>query len=146
MKIAVPIDDSLDIYKHNPHTAPKFVIYELLKQQNEVYVSLFCIVDNTLSVHKKRDFYADEIMGTCESENKQSIMHKCEHYSILEAIGGCSYLLANRYCENTKMSMKQSGIEVFKIPSIINKPEMAIKNFIIGESIASKIQNIHNVS
>ena len=146
MKIAVPVNDLLNVYKHNPHTAPKFVIYDLVKLENEVRFSLDSIVENTLSLHKNHLFRSEAITGDCEKEEKENIVHKCEHYSLLEMIGGCSYLLANRCCENTKKSMKQSGIGVFKIPSIINKTDMAIQNFIIGEFIASKIQNIHNVS
>jgi predicted Fe-Mo cluster-binding NifX family protein len=146
MKIAVPVNDLLNVYKHNPHTAPKFAIYELVKLNNEVHFSIGSVIDNTFSLHKNHLFCSDEIMGDCSKKDKEDITHKCQHYSVLEMIGGCSYLLANHYCDNIKKSMKQSGIEVFKIPSIINKTDIAIKNFIIGGLIASKIEHIHNVS
>jgi len=146
MKIAIPVNDLLNVYKNNPHTAPKFAIYDLIKEDDTVHFSLESIKENQLSTHKNHPFCSDEIMGTCSSEVQENLTHKCEHYSVLEMIGGCSYLLVNRYCENMKNSMKQSGIELFKIPSIINKTDIAIRNFIIGGSIASKIQYIHNAS
>lgn len=146
MKIAIPVNDLLNVYKHNPHTAPKFVIYTLVKTDDEVHFSLDSILDNRLSSYKNNTFCSEETMGNCTSKNKNDIMHQCEHYSILEMIGGCSYLLANRYCENTKKTMQQAGIKIFKIPSIINRTDIAIKNFIIGGSIASKIQHIYNAS
>jgi predicted Fe-Mo cluster-binding NifX family protein len=58
-------------------------------------------------------------------------MHKCEHYSLLETLHDCSYLLANRYCRNTQKSLKQAGIKIFKLPVIISRLDIAIKNFII---------------
>jgi predicted Fe-Mo cluster-binding NifX family protein len=146
MKIAVPVNDLLNVYKHNPHTAPKFLIYEIVKLHNEVHFSLDSVVENSLWVYKNHLFHSSEVMGECDDAKKENMAHKCEHYSLLEMISGCSYLLAARFCESSKKSMQQSGIKIFKIPSIINKTDIAIQNFIIGESIASKIQQIHNAS
>ena len=146
MKIAIPVNDLLALYKHNPLTAPKFAIYDIESVNSEVYFSLHSILENKLSKHKNHIFTTKEIMCTCDLEKKNNLLHKCEHYALLELIGDCSYLLADRYCDNTKKSMKQGGVILFRIPTIINKVEIAIKNFLIGGSIANKIKHIHHAS
>ncbi|MFT5660252.1 MAG: putative Fe-Mo cluster-binding NifX family protein [Sulfurimonas sp.] len=146
MKIALPVNDTLCVYKGNPHTAPKFAIYDIKNSNNHIYYFLSCLVDNPLSIVKCHEFEIDEMTCNCDMDRQKSFSHKCEHYSLLETISECSYLLASKYCENTKESMRKVDIKVFKIPPIINKIDMAIKNFIIGAKLANKIKNIHNAS
>lgn len=146
MKIALPVNDMLTLYKYNPHTAPKFAIYTIVTVGDELHFSLHCVLENKLSKHNNHLFNTEEMTCNCHLEEKNNLSHKCEHYSPLELIGDCSYLLASSYCENTKASMEQGGVILFKVPSIINKVEIAIKNFLIGGSIATQIKQIHNVS
>jgi predicted Fe-Mo cluster-binding NifX family protein len=147
MKIAVPVNDTLTLYKDNPHTAPRFAIYDVVTTSGaDVYFSLHSVIENTLFKIKNAEFDTTEIKCDCDIDRQKNLRHKCDHYAILELIGECSYLLASKYCKNTKISMKQGGIEVFKIPSIINTVNIAIKNFIIGGSFANKIKHIHHAS
>lgn len=147
MKIALPVNDTLTLYKDNPHTAPRFAIYEIVtKSDAQVYFSLLKVVENKFSKLKNDAFDTKELTCDCDKERKSNLRHICDHYSLLELIGECSYLLVTRYCENTQKSMKQGGIEIFRLPKIINSVNIAIKNFIIGGSFANKIKHIHYAS
>ena len=146
MKIALPIENTLILYKDNPHTAPKFAIYDVEKIQNNIHFSLYSIIENKLSQVKNGEFDKKEKKCSCDEQRENNLRHKCDHYSLVEALNGCSYLLANKYCKNTKNSMKNGGIKIFKIPPIINKIDLAIKNFIIGDSLANQIKQIHHAS
>lgn len=147
MKIALPVNDTLTLYKNNPHTAPKFAIYDVNTEDGEdVYFSLHSVIENKYSRLKNSEFDTNETNCDCDLQRQENLRHMCDHYAILDLIGECSYLLANKYCKNTKKSMEQGGIKMFKIPPIINSVNIAIKNFIIGGSIARKITNIHYAS
>ena len=146
MKIALPVKDNLTIYKDNPHTAPKFAIYSIEKLHETIEYSLLSIIENPMSKLKDKKFEDGEIGCNCSVEKQDNLEHKCEHYSLLEILHECSYLLASKYCKNTQSSLKKAGIKIFKIPTIISRIDMAIKNFIIGASLASKIKNIHHAS
>ncbi len=146
MKIALPVKDNLTMYKNNPHTAPKFAIYSIDKIHETIEYSLLSIIENPMSKLKDKMFDNEEIACNCSAEKQNNLEHKCEHYSLLETLHDCSYLLASRYCKNTQNSLKKAGIKIFKIPAIISRLDIAIKNFIIGASLASKIKNIHNAS
>lgn len=146
MKIALPMDENLSFYKDNPHTAPKFAIYDIETVQSSIHFSLNSIIDNQLSRVKNHEFDESEKKCDCDTQRQSNLRHKCDHYSLLEELSDCSYLLANKYCKNTQMAMSLGGIKIFKIPPIINEIDMAIKKFIIGDSLASQIKQIHNVS
>lgn len=146
MKIALPINDTLTIYKNNPHTAPRFAIYIIEHKANGVYFSLSSIVENPLSKYKSQMFDQEQKSCECSAEREKNIEHICEHYSLLETLSDCSYLLANKYCKNTKSSMMKAGVVLFKIPPIINQIDIAIKNFILGVPLANNIRYIHNAS
>jgi predicted Fe-Mo cluster-binding NifX family protein len=146
MTIAVPLDNELMLYHDNPFTAPKFAIYFINGDKTNVSFKRTKIVENPRCLFECNLFDDSQIKCDCDVASKADIEHICEHYALLESIGSCSYLLADRYCENTSHTLKNGGISVFKIPTIINDIEMAIKNFLIGASYANKIQNIHNAS
>lgn len=146
MKIALPVEDTLTLYKDNPHTAPKFAIYDISIVCNNIYFSLNTIIENRLSKVKNGEFEESEKKCACETQRETNLRHKCDHYSLLEVLEGCTYLLANKCCKNTQKSMKTIGIKIFTVPPIINQIDMAIKNFIIGGSFANQIKQIHNAS
>jgi predicted Fe-Mo cluster-binding NifX family protein len=146
MKIALPLHDSLAIYHDNAHTAPKFGIYNIDKESDDVHVTLSSIIDNPWSAMKCHNFEMEQLNCACNSERQHNLRHKCEHYTLLEMIHGCTFLLANKYCLNTKTMMKNGGITIFKIPPIAKKIDTAIKNFLIGASLANTIKHIHHES
>jgi len=147
MKIALPISESDTLYKNNPLTAPKFAIYNIeITKSADVYFSLDSIIENRFYQTKGTSFDTNELSCNCDKSREQNLRHICDHYALHELIKGCSYLLASKYCLNTKNSMQSVGIKIFKIPAIINKINFAINNFIIGGSLAYKITDIHHAS
>lgn len=146
MKIAIPLDKELELYHKNPFTAPKFVIYSIEGDKTNIRFSKSTIVDNRRYPRKCSLIEDSQVACACDMDAKKDIEHICEHYSLLETIEGCSYLLADNYCENTSSTLKKGGITVFRIPAIIKNVDKAIKNFLIGASLANTIQNIHHAS
>jgi predicted Fe-Mo cluster-binding NifX family protein len=146
MKIAVPLNQQMTLYHDNPCTAPKFGIYTIEGDASDIRFSLSRVVENPWFEPKCNDFGEDQITCSCDAERRSNIRHICEHYALLDAVNGCSYLLADRYCENSFRALRNGGVKVFKIPPIIERIDSAIKNFLIATSLASKVQYIHNAS
>lgn len=146
MQIAVPTDHDDAIYLDNVYTAPKFAIYTVLQEDKKVIFFLKNVVENPLRKMKSDFFDEAQLKCSCDTKNSSELTHIYEHYSLLDTISGCSYLLANRYCKNVIRSMKSGGIIIYKIPSIIKQTDTAIKNFLIGASFANTSQQIHHAS
>jgi predicted Fe-Mo cluster-binding NifX family protein len=146
MQIAIPLNDQLSLYHSNPCTAPKFAIYAIEGDRTHLSFRLTQIVDNPWCRIKCANFEEEAVACDCDPDRRNSMRHISEHYALLDAIGECSYLLADRYCENTKRAMKNGGVRIFKIPSIIKQTDMAIKNFLIGAELANTMQHIHHAS
>jgi predicted Fe-Mo cluster-binding NifX family protein len=147
MDIAIPTDNNQTIYHDNAYTAPKFTIYSIfLADKTNIRFSLKSVIDNPLSSLKCDSFDPKQLECGCDAQNAANLGHIYEHYALLDAISGCSYLLANKYCENVSRTMKKGNIAIYKIPPIIKEVEMAIKNFLIGASLANRIQHIHHAS
>ena len=146
MKVAIPLDEKQTVYHNNPFTAPKFAIYNIDIDRFDVHFTLNNIVESPWGSSSYKKFKENIINCTCNKKTQDNIRHICEHYSLLEVIADCNYLLADHYCINTSRVLNKGGIKVFKIPSIINRTDLAIKNFLIGASFANRIQDIYNVS
>ncbi len=146
MEIAIPTDNQHAIYHNNPYTAPKFAIYSIILGEAIITFSLKSIVENPLKRLKCDSFENDQLTCSCDEERANSLRHIYEHYALVDVISGCTYLLANNYCKNVARTMEKGGIIVYKIPPIIKKIDMAIKNFLIGASLANQVQQIHNES
>ncbi|OHE10908.1 MAG: hypothetical protein A2513_01050 [Sulfurimonas sp. RIFOXYD12_FULL_33_39] len=146
MRIAIPLDKNMMFYNENPYTAPKFAIYFIEGNHSDISFKILKILDNPRYLDVSEGVEEIQKKCDCNIERQTDMQHICEHYSILETIGNCSYLLAAKYCHNTYKTLKNGGIKIFKIPSIIKKTEIAIKNFLIGASFANKIQSIHDAS
>jgi predicted Fe-Mo cluster-binding NifX family protein len=146
MKIAVPVNDTFTFYHRNPFTAPKFAIYSIEGDRSHLTFSLSCVVDNPRNGINEGEFEESQIACDCDSKQCTNMHHVFEHYALLDAIGGCSYLLADHYCDNTSRALNKGGVKVFKIPPIIHRIDSAIKNFLIGASLASTFKHIHHAS
>lgn len=146
MKVAVPTDNELSFYHANPITAPKFSIYTIEGSYMDLTFHLVDIVINPWIILNRGVFNEKQICCECGEEECLDIRHVSEHYALLEVIGECDYLLADHYCANTLSALKKASVEVFKIPSIIKKIDYAIKNFILGASLADNIKHVHNES
>jgi len=147
MKIAVPFSQQLELYRDNPSTAPKFGIYEIIMEKSRVDISLLSVEANPWCGNTSCDcFDNDAVHCACDEKRKHDIRHITEHYALLEVLGGCSYLLADRFCENTRRALTNGGIHLFKFPSVIRTTENAIKNFIIGASLANTVEHVYYAS
>jgi len=144
MKIAVPFSRELELYRHNPSTAPKFGIYEIERSNESIAVRLLCIEANPWCEHHCDAFAdADASNCACDEKRQRDIRHITEHYALLEVLVGCSYVLADHFCKNTKKALDNGGIRIFKYPSVIRTAENAIKNFIIGASLANTVEHVY---
>ncbi len=146
MKIAVPVNETFTFYHRNPFTAPKFAIYTIEGDRSHLTFSLDNVIENPCRIINDGKFDEEQVACDCDEKQCMNIHHIFEHYALLDAIGGCSYLLADHYCDNTTRALNNGGIKVFKIPPIINMIDSAVKNFILGASLASTFKHIHNVS
>ena len=146
MKVAIAMTLNDRVYHQNPCTAPKFAVYSINRDKDEVVYSLSAVFYNPVSEKKEQDFTHEEMNCSCSVTRQEDFSHACEHYALLDVIGGSTYLLADQYCKNTLRSLNNGGVSVYKIPSIIHDTEMAIKNFLLGAYYASTIQHIHHAS
>lgn len=146
MNIAIPLNNNLSFYHSNPITAPKFAIYHIDSKKSRVRTSLDSIVDNPLNSTNQGNYTVSQIECACNVDKCSDITHISEHYVLLESIGDCEYLLADHYCDNINRALLNGGITIYKIPPFIHKPDNAIKNFLLGASLASTIKQIYHAS
>lgn len=131
MKVAVSINAEGKIYKGNPWTAPKFVIYEVIKETKLVTYQSVAEIENPW-LEEDESVICDPMMCNdgCSDVVKADLNHLADHYIILEAIHGCNYLLANTFCSNVEKVLENGGIEIHQFPIFMKLPEQALKNFI----------------
>jgi predicted Fe-Mo cluster-binding NifX family protein len=146
MKIAVPFSRELDLYRQNPSTAPKFGIYDIQLEKNSVNIRLLSVEMNPWCEGSCDLFDEDAANCACDEARRNDVRHITEHYALLDLLSECSYVLADHYCDNTKRALNNGGIHIFKYPTIIRTAENAIKNFIIGASLANTVEHVHYAS
>lgn len=146
MKIAVPFGKQLELYRLNPSTAPKFGIYDIDCTSSEIQIRLLRVEMNPWCKNSCDVFDTKAEQCDCDEERQNDIRHITEHYALLEVLGGCRYVLVDAFCDNTKRALNNGGITVFKYPSVIRTAESAIKNFIIGASLANTVEHVHYAS
>jgi len=146
MKIALPLHPEFTFYHQNPFTAPRFAIYTIEGERTHVTFKLASIVDNPWCDLNEGQFEEKQLGCSCDDSECTNMRHVFEHYALLDAIGGCSYLLVDRCCENTSRALGNGGVKVYKIPPIIHRIDSAVKNFLIGASLASTFKHIHHAS
>jgi len=143
MKIAVPVDANNKMYQSNPWTAPAFAIYLITEEDGMIVFEC--------TEHKKNPWLeVDENIvcaplmcaDGCSDAVKADLNHIAEHEIILEALKGCSYLIAETYCSNVKKVLENGGIEIFRLPPIVKKPDLAIKYLLVNLSYTLSLQNI----
>ena len=146
MKIAVPINNLMSLYHLNPFTAPKFAIYSVVGDRSNITFGLKSVVDNPWVNINQGEFDKSQVTCSCDISKCTNMQHISEHYALLDVIGGCDYLLVDHHCDNISRTLKNGGIQIYKVPPIINKIDTAIKNFILGASLASTFKHIHYAS
>lgn len=147
MKVAIPMDARMGVYHHNPCSATMFALYELTGGRTDVR---YAHVDTRLNPWERSDgeMVRDPLIKSCSCgpEKSKDPHHISEHYALLEAIGKCDYLLADRYCLNTLHAMKNVGIKIHKLPPFVKTANEAMDHFIIGSEITHHLKYIHPAS
>lgn len=139
IKVVLPVDHHLAFYHNNPLTAPQFAIYYLATVNLKASFSLITTFHNPFLLESGNECSMALRECHCSQETVEIPEHKSVHYQLLSVMVGCQYLLADRYCENLKEALGNYGISVYKIPSIIQHTNHALKNFLVGASIADNV-------
>lgn len=146
MKFAVPFTECLDLYRDNALTAPKFGIYSLRGKGASKTILMTEVLANPLGKMETCTFDKAMMHCTCPPGRREAFSHRLLHYGLLEILEGCDYLLANHGCDNLRTALARGGIKLFLYASFIRRTDHAIKNFIIGASLADTVQHINNAS
>lgn len=144
--IAIPLTAELNFYHNNPFTAPQFGIYSIEKQEQNIIYIQKNIIQNPWNKANDGQFDDDQITCCCSTQKQCELTHMVQHYGLADMLNKCSYLLVDKRCNNIVKTFTNLHIQLYKIPSIIKDPKSAIKNLIIGVSLADHIQDIHNAS
>jgi len=143
LKIAIPLNKEQKIYHYNPWTAPNFAIYSVRTQEELLVYECSIVVENPW-VEEDESMICDPMMCSdgCSDTVKADLNHLADHYIILEAIGGCNYIVAGTFCSNIEKVMAKGGIEIYPITPFITDPELAIKNLLIGLKFTKDMKKI----
>lgn len=124
MRVAVPVwDEGLKIFKNAGHT-PFFAIFD---QAGSGMFKSFNFVELRANPRVKDDHEhacESEKTGKCSHEGdseEEKIAHKEEHRVMAQILSDCKYLVADKCCKNTKLTMNDAGIEV----SVVHGEEFA---------------------
>jgi len=146
-KFAIPVSSTNLLFAENPCSAPKFALFSVHRVYAKTVYALIGYVPNPwLDDNGNMMCSTDLEHSGCSEDVQSNKTHIGEHYLILEAIGGCDFLLAKTYCENTKRTLFNAGIKIYKLPHFISNIDIAIKNFLIGARIADSIKLINHAS
>ncbi len=146
VKVVMPVDHRLFFYHYNPLTAPRFAIYQVAVVNQKAIFSLEATIHNPFFIGNGDVCDTALSECRCSKETIESPEHQSIHYQLLSVMVGCQYLLADRYCKNLKDALGNYGVSIGKIPPIIHHVDHAIKNFLIGASIANNVQKQNHAS
>jgi len=117
MRVAVAVwDESLKIFKNAGHT-PFFAVFEI---GGGMFKS-FNLVELRANPRVKADHEHEcesEKTGKCDHEGQseeEKLAHKEGHRVMADIIKDCKYLVADKCCKNTKITMNDAGIEVVAV-------------------------------
>jgi len=117
MRVAVPVwDDSLKVFKNAGHT-PFFAVFDVSGGMFKSYN--FIELRKNPRVKEDHEHECEsEKTGKCshEGENEaEKLAHKEDHRIMAEIIKDCKYLVADKCCKNTKITMNDAGIDVVAV-------------------------------
>lgn len=145
IKVLLPLTKNKMVYHDNFFKAPYFGIFTINSQNCYVYCRLETFIPNSYNCVYEENPLLCANHGMC-NQTQCTLQHLEEHYDFSKNIDGCDYVLADRYCETMFDALKQGGITLYKLSPFLQTAEIAIKNFLIGVSIASTLQHIHVTS
>lgn len=141
MKVLIPLDTQTRVYHDNVFKAPNFGVYSIDKSGNNLFCSFIEQIPNPFSSLYHHETSCQD-HGICDT-SKCTLKHLHEHYTLLQGITSCDFILANRFCTTMTKAFNEKGIHIYKIPPFVHKPDVTIKNFLLGVSLASTLRNIH---
>jgi predicted Fe-Mo cluster-binding NifX family protein len=148
VKVLVPVKNETDVYHDNIFSAPRFALYSIDikesidKNASRVYYACEYIIENPKLDSEHHEYAGQRDHGICNAEFC-SDAHYNLHYELSKSIDECDYILVNHTCETMMRALKETGINLHKISPFLRKTDIAIKNFILGVSLASTLQHIH---
>jgi len=142
MLVWVPVKNQTDVYHNNIFRAPFFALYAIDRVKSNVYCSCIDLIRNPYSCLKNMNQELSQNYGICDPESC-TMEHITEHYILSHRIKSCDYVLADHFCETMTKALQEKGVTIYKISPFLHSPDIAIKNFILGVSLASKLQHIH---
>ncbi len=142
MKILIPLTQTKEVYHDNFFKAPHFGIYTIDNQKRDIYCQFESLVPNPYECIYTNDPTHCANHGMCD-QTQCTVQHIEDHYAFSKSINGCNYVLADRYCDTMVEAFRQTGITLYKLSPFLHTVEIAIKNFILGVSLASTLQHIH---
>ena len=142
MRVLVPVKNKSDVFHDNMFRAPLFALYVIDLVESNVYCSCIDLITNPYSCPESLSQELSENHGICAPE-KCTKEHIAEHYTLSRSIYSCDYMLADHFCDTMTEALQEKGINIYKISPFLQTPDMAIKNFILGVSLASTLQHIH---
>lgn len=142
MLVWVPVKNQTDVYHNNIFRAPFFALYTIDRVESNIYCSCIDLIRNPYSFLTNMNQELSQNYGICDPEECTK-EHIEEHYILSRSIYGCDYILADHFCNTMTEALKKKGISIYKISPFLHTPDIAIKNFILGVSLASTLQHIH---
>lgn len=143
MKIAVPLDTDNRVYHANPWTAPAFAIYLVEDEEDTIIYDCLEHKENPC-IEKDESIICDSTVCSDGYSDmvKADLNHLSGHDIILEAVSGCSYMIAETYCSNVEKVLEKGGIEIYKLPPIVRDPDLAVKNLLVNLGFTTHAQKI----
>jgi predicted Fe-Mo cluster-binding NifX family protein len=141
MKVLVPVSNQTDVFHNNLFKAPLFAEYTIDTYDD---VDFYCSLKKTISnpCNSVEESTPCDTNGICDIESC-SVAHLKEHYTLSKHLKDCDYILIDHACETMTDALYKEGINIYHIAPFLRKTDIAIKNFLLGVSIASTLQHIH---
>ncbi len=142
MKVLIPIKSKTDLYHDNPVRAPYFALYKIDNIGSFFVYMLEDIIENPqLLPNNNEDAFINN-HGICDQKHC-SKEHVDAHYNLTEKLHGCDYILIDHYCKTVTNVFETVGVKTYKLSPFLQTTDIAIKNFLLGASLASTLQHIH---
>jgi len=142
MRVLVPVKNKTDVFHDNIFRAPLFALYTIDHVESDVYCSCIDLITNPCISQENMSPGLSQNYGICDPEHCTK-EHIEEHYTLSRSMYSSDYILADHFCDTMTKALQEKGVTIYKISPFLHSPDMAIKNFILGVSLASKLQHIH---
>lgn len=142
IKVCIPVQHDTDVYHNNLFRAPHFALFSVdIHQDGSVTYQFDKTIDNPFQGHDTAASDTCPNRGICDQDNC-TVEHFNEHFTLTKTMKKCDYILADYFCDTMTKALKSEGVRLYKISPFLKHTDIAIKNFILGESLANQLQDI----